>query len=473
MRKPAFRTIERLWLLTLATTVIFLTYCFYLNHSFDIDEWFSISVYQNIDIRQIPLQDFLNLDTGNPPLFFWLAKMWTDLFGKSEIYVRILPTYFFVASTIVFWKIAQITFKSSFLANLAAMTFVGLNYLSPMVVYFRAYTLLLLLSLMTVFLSIKLEKSSSKSIGVALALCVIIGSLSHYFYFLFVCFWFSSLVIVKKLSQEKIINQTLKYLTLGSIFTSPLFIFLLLRQLGGGNEYDFIQKFFLWSGPSSWLFFFSKIPFLSTIPNSVTSFIWILFFCLMIKSYPKLSKNQKLITVFTAISWTAYLFTPLHTYLSLEKYWWFVTPYVIISLFILIETVVKKSISFSFAGKALLLTMITLWSLLISNKSFFITLMDEDWKQPISALDGNEILITNCLYEPVIKHYLFSEQKNNQVFSLVDESCALPLLAKITTNSLVIGRHSSEELIRGASVETVSESKYKSVFLQKVKAQDN
>lgn len=71
------------------------------------DEAFSLLLAQNsvIDIIRVTIQDF------NPPIFYILLHFWIQIFGTSELMVRLLPLTFMLGTIVLMFKIRGSLFK--------------------------------------------------------------------------------------------------------------------------------------------------------------------------------------------------------------------------------------------------------------------------------------------------------------------------------------------------------------------------
>lgn len=92
-----------------------------------------------------------------PPLFYILAHFWM-LLGKSEVWLRLLPISFGVASVAAIYSLSQQIFKSDKVSLIAAF----LLAINPYHIYysqeFRMYSLVFLLAIISVILLIKQSK---------------------------------------------------------------------------------------------------------------------------------------------------------------------------------------------------------------------------------------------------------------------------------------------------------------------------
>lgn len=457
-----------LWLIGLSIIVLFVTFHFYLNKSYDVDEFFTVTVYQNLQIPK-DLFSFWNLDNGNPPLFFVLAKVWMTIFGTAEWTSRLLPTALFALALFVFWHITRQLKLNQLTRKVALMVFIGINYLSPVIVYFRSFTLLLLLTLLTISSTFTYIKNGSKKNGLLFLIWVLLGLSTHYIYLVFFFLWIFS-VIVTNLNK----NNNLKFILNKYFFTSffaSLFLglSLLFRQLfENQHSYEFVQKNFYWGGPDAWLFYFTKFENLTELSNNFGYLIWIGIFLFLLKGVKSMSNGKRTIIIFSILTYSLYIFTPLSQYLSHEKYWWFMSPMLVISFFTHLDKALARLEQKKIITQLLLLA-VTLWSVNPSNLSFYKTVMREDWKTPISSIiDKNEIIATECMYEPIITYYLKQQTKSNPIFVLSKEWCDLPVVTDdIRKNINIIGRYNQDEVVANLKTKIINNQTYETVFLTK------
>jgi uncharacterized membrane protein len=122
------------------------------------------------------------MDAGNPPLYYILAKAWSELFGSSEIGLRSLSVFLGVCSIPALGVLGR-----KLLSQEAGLIASGLLALSPWAVALsneaRTYVLLMLLSVICTLLFVELREKSHPIYFCGYALSMFLMWHSHYFAF--------------------------------------------------------------------------------------------------------------------------------------------------------------------------------------------------------------------------------------------------------------------------------------------------
>jgi hypothetical protein len=134
------------------------------------------------NLVQLPLGDFLQeLKTQtSPPLFYGLTWAWSSLFGTSEVALRSLAAVFgCVTVPVAAWTVARIAGRRT---GLIVAAFVAT---SPEMVWFsqeaRPYSLLVLLSALSIYLTVRSAREGGARLAALWALCAAAAILTHYF----------------------------------------------------------------------------------------------------------------------------------------------------------------------------------------------------------------------------------------------------------------------------------------------------
>lgn len=140
------------------------------------DEAFSayISQFSFWDIARYTAADV------HPPLYYWLLKIWSSLFGTTEIAYRSLSLLFGLgAITTTF-----ILTKKLFGRSVAAVSLLFLS-LSPMLIRYsdeaRMYTLASLIVMAATYVLVKVHATKNKKLWALYGLLVSLGMWTHYF----------------------------------------------------------------------------------------------------------------------------------------------------------------------------------------------------------------------------------------------------------------------------------------------------
>jgi uncharacterized membrane protein len=95
-------------------------------------------------IAQMSLLDYV------PPLYYWVLKIYSNIFGISEVALRSLSVIFNLGAAVYFWKLVKNHFGER--ASLYALVFFGTsNYLLLRAQTIRAYPLFLLLTIASIY----------------------------------------------------------------------------------------------------------------------------------------------------------------------------------------------------------------------------------------------------------------------------------------------------------------------------------
>ena len=202
-----------------------------LNQSFWLDEAITAKV-ANFSFPEI--LTFLKGDF-NPPLYYLIIKFWADIFGNSEISLRIPSVIFSLLSVFLLFLLAVDLSKNK--AKIAALFLAT----SPLHIYYsqeaRAYSLACFLSLLTLFLFQKSLKNSK--FWPLFSVSLVAMAFSHYQTILLLPVFPLFLGINK--DKKNLIKTLIAFLPL---FIAFIFYWPILRSqlsLGGGIEEGWIN----------------------------------------------------------------------------------------------------------------------------------------------------------------------------------------------------------------------------------------
>ncbi len=332
----------------------FICFKHFFTFSYDIDEYFSISFFKNIQLDS----RIINSDLGNPPFFYILVKLYIFFFGSNETVTRILPFIFFIFSYIVFYKLLKMLSFKVYDRSILSLLYLGMNQFIYLRFYLRAYSLLLFLCLITVYLTFKLIKIIERNenlysitfVSFCLFLLQLMGIFTHYLYIFFNTCWMVSLVSIllmkRKVKKNKIFflkslfnKKHLKPVFISYISSIFLSLIQLCNVLFREDKYDFVQRNYPWPNYSGWLVLLSKFNFWIYIPELINLCIFLFIFYLMIKSLRHSGLFECLILFYTLLSYAIYLLTDLHNYLSHAKYFVFLIPFFYLSLYLILKKI--------------------------------------------------------------------------------------------------------------------------------------
>ncbi len=117
----------------------------------------------------------------HPPLYYWLLKIWTSLFGMSELGIRSLSLVLAIVALIGVFVLVRRLFNRTSIALLASLAVA----ISPMIIRFaheaRMYTLVLAIVVWASYLLVRATQSGQKRWWGGYAVLVAAGMLTHYF----------------------------------------------------------------------------------------------------------------------------------------------------------------------------------------------------------------------------------------------------------------------------------------------------
>lgn len=165
-----------------------------LNSSIWFDEAYSAYLVRG-DFKQI--WEMTAVDV-HPPLFYFLLKIWSIMFGTSAVAMRFMSVFFGLIAIVFIFHLVKKWFGVK-VASVATLTAA----VSPMLVRYsqemRMYTLVLLIVVMaTYYLTLALEKGTERSgrkYWVVYAVLMAIGMWTHYFS---AFMWIAQLVLTVK-----------------------------------------------------------------------------------------------------------------------------------------------------------------------------------------------------------------------------------------------------------------------------------
>lgn len=214
------------------------------------------------DILKITSRDF------NPPLYYYLIKVWSNLFGTSELALRNFSVICFLIGLYILYKISREIFS---LGKFATFILITLYLTSPNIFYLafeaRMYGLFSMLTLLLIYYWYK-----RKSIYFMITTSLIL--LTHY-YSIFVI----STIFLFNFLKKKI---NFIYFILGFLIASPWYIYTLQRLLSQSKNfwinYSQRQEFpkilgRAWNGYEPVWGFFDKYEFVSS---------FLIFLCILL-----------------------------------------------------------------------------------------------------------------------------------------------------------------------------------------------
>jgi 4-amino-4-deoxy-L-arabinose transferase-like glycosyltransferase len=128
------------------------------------------------------------VNDNHPPLFFLLLGAWLKLFGANEFAIRLFPLVINLVTLPVIYLLGFQIFRNRAVSLVACLVFS----LSPYLVYYsqeaRMYSLLLLLSCLSMLFFLKIQESAGWQSYAGFVLFSVLGLYTHYYYAFFLCF---------------------------------------------------------------------------------------------------------------------------------------------------------------------------------------------------------------------------------------------------------------------------------------------
>lgn len=176
--------------------VVFSTIAFFNISNFTIwfDEAFSAYLVQ---FSFADIATYTSADV-HPPLYYWLLKVWTMLFGTTEVAFRSLSILFGAGAITAGYLLAR-----KFFGRLVAGVSLLFLTLSPMLIRYsdeaRMYTLAVFIILLATHVLIKATESNKRRYWVLYGILVTLGMWTHYFTVLaWIAHWIWRLFTVRK-----------------------------------------------------------------------------------------------------------------------------------------------------------------------------------------------------------------------------------------------------------------------------------
>lgn len=146
------RTKKIVWILLAS----FLIKLISLNQSLWLDEAISANVVKNYNFLEIV--KIFSINDFHPPVYYWVLKLWTSVFGLSEISLR-MPSIIFSLITIYFVYLTVKQIKNEKTGLWAAM----LTAINPLLIYYsqetRMYSLATMFLIINLYFFIKIIKN--------------------------------------------------------------------------------------------------------------------------------------------------------------------------------------------------------------------------------------------------------------------------------------------------------------------------
>lgn len=173
------------------------TFGFFLGTSFD-NQSVNYLYISGWDISDIFFKNY----GDQLPLWFLFVKMYTSLFGTSEIVLKLLPALTFLLSAYVLFKLAEIYKVNRYLVTILYLSNPLL--LKDTAYIFKHWSFLILLNLASLYFFEKLKETNNKNYILPLCLIIIAGIYSNLVFLLFLSALMGYLIISVALKQMRL-----------------------------------------------------------------------------------------------------------------------------------------------------------------------------------------------------------------------------------------------------------------------------
>ena len=200
------------------------------EHNLDLDEPFTL--YQ----AQGGLGDLVSMMKwdNNPPLFYVLLHFWIRIFGISPFSARSLSLLFSSFTVIFIYKIG-VKFFNHFVAISSSILFTFSYFIILMAHYARAYSLMIFLSVVSMYYFLSLIKSPRRNYLIALTIVNSLLIYSHFMGFFIILVQSLSVLVIKEVRVK-----ILKFYLISSLITAflytPYIYFFILRFLDAADN---------------------------------------------------------------------------------------------------------------------------------------------------------------------------------------------------------------------------------------------
>lgn len=249
----------------------------------------------------------------HPPFYYWLLKVWSSLFGTTELAYRSLSIIFGAAAITLAFFLSR-----KFFGRKVAWVALGFAVLSPMFIRYsdeaRMYTLATLIVFAATYIMVKAEETNKRSLWIWYGVLVSLGMWTHYFTALaWIAHWFwHGTRVWRKGMKPKVLWKAL--FTKEWVITYAVAIGLFLPWLPFmAFQLGVVQGAGFWIGPvgidtfgnylSNYFFYLNHDQIHSWVAVAML-FAVIAAFIAIPKAYRALTKNQKsYFILIAALAW--------------------------------------------------------------------------------------------------------------------------------------------------------------------------
>jgi len=343
----------------------------------------------------------IRYDPAYPPLYYLITKYWIFIAGNSEVALRSLSIIFDGLSYILFAFITRKIFKKPLWISMC-FWFASSHLLFTLSRYARAYSLILLLSLLTFFLFYYFLSKTRNFLywGAATFVCCLIGIYTHYCFILFYLFCITTYSIQFQKNPFALKKIGIFSVLLGYFYLPWAWLFIRNQFWPNAAWQSFATHYGnRWNGLESWIETLSNgfLPY--TLPDVYRYISAILFFCIidiiLLKTYLHIKNSciKKSVLLFTLISMNSVLFTPIHNVFDLPRYCMYIIPMLIISFGIVADEI--KSRLYAIVP----ITCIVMYSC-ISLLRFPYSSPNENWRNLAETMSKITLHNAVILFEP-------------------------------------------------------------------------
>lgn len=200
-KRPSFEVVS---FLTLATVFVNLSVATIDKFSIWFDEAFGAYL---IKFNFFEVAKYTAYDV-HPPLYYWLLKIWSMLFGNSEVALRSMSIFFGVIAMLFIYLLVKRLFNKK--TAILSLVFVVI---SPILIRYaqeaRMYTLILAIAFAATYMLVIATNSKKKLPWIIYGILVALGMLTHYFTALiWITHWVWRFDSIRRINPSKKIFKT-------------------------------------------------------------------------------------------------------------------------------------------------------------------------------------------------------------------------------------------------------------------------
>jgi hypothetical protein len=351
-------------------------------------------------------------DNGNPPLHFIFLKNWIGMVGKTEAATRVSSVIFFLIGFIFCVLVSkdQLNFSKR-QTILVAGLYSTSAFLYAFSRYGRPYSLTVLLSLIIFYFLNKYIETKHNLLLLGLSiLSITIGLYTHYSLVFFLAFLFLSELVARFKNFSAVKKLILVYFSSALLYLPWIIFFIksqFLTSFDRFEPYQFWQVSIPWLGVIGWSQLLTNFIFklnlndqLNTLITIAIFVVWAIFAKKEVTS--SIQPTRKIITVLVFTTFFVLAASPIHYFISMEKYFIFIASFSYIQIVMLFHRGVRGVI-----GQIFVFVVIILMGYHLNNYQ----IQPQDYRGISAYLDSlqtdNALIIVNAYYLPFQMDYYY------------------------------------------------------------------